>query len=58
MKILNLIRSGCASVVLLAGLYPAMPSMAAEPIRIGSVLSTTGPAEPIRNFVGEAYYAR
>lgn len=49
MKILNLIRSGCASVVLLAGLYPAMPSMAAEPIRIGSVLSTTGPA----SFLGD-----
>lgn len=49
MKIINLLRSSTVSMILLTGLCTATPSMAAEPIRIGSVLSTTGPA----SFLGD-----
>jgi branched-chain amino acid transport system substrate-binding protein len=49
MKIINLLRSSTVSMMLLTGLYSAGPAMAAEPIRIGSVLSTTGPA----SFLGD-----
>ncbi len=49
MKIINLLRSSTVSMMLLTGLYSAGPAVAAEPIRIGSVLSTTGPA----SFLGD-----
>lgn len=44
MKFSNVLRISSISVVLLAGIYAVKPALAAEPIRVGAVLSVTGPA--------------
>jgi len=44
MKFPNVLRFSVAGAALLAGLYIAAPAGAAEPIRVGAVLSTSGPA--------------
>ncbi|TAL76933.1 MAG: ABC transporter substrate-binding protein [Burkholderiaceae bacterium] len=44
MKFSKVLRYSSVSVALMAGLYVAAPSGAAEPIRVGAVLSTSGPA--------------